>query len=97
MVPRPPQEASFATDVNKYYENDELLRPQDSIVTRPVFTPDGTLLFEAEKTQSEAKLDRLIDSLGSLISLLNSTKEQGNTADAQCLGTKLKHKRMGTF
>ena len=73
---RPPQEANFAaSNVNKYLT--EALRPQDSIVTRPVFTPDGTLLFEAEKSGSEEKLDRLIDSLGSLISLLNATKEQG--------------------
>ena len=73
---RPPQEANFAaSNVNKYL--DEALRPQDSIVTRPVFTPDGTLLFEAEKSGSEEKLDRLINSLGSLISLLNATKEQG--------------------
>lgn len=50
------------------------LSPQDSIVTKPIFTPDGTLLFEAEQSPTEAKLDKLIDSLGSLISLLNSTK-----------------------
>ena len=48
---------------------------QDSIVTRPIFTPDGTLLFEAEQSGTEAKLDKLIDSLGSLISLLNSTSK----------------------
>ncbi|MGB2137129.1 MAG: hypothetical protein ACPHVU_05970, partial [Flavobacteriaceae bacterium] len=73
---RPPQEAAFATDLNR---QSSLSRPQDSIVTRPVFSPDGTLLFEAEKTGTEEKLDRLIDSLGSLIGLLNATKEQGNT------------------
>ena len=74
---RPPQEASFGSQQSK---NDlSGLRPQDSIVTKPVFSPDGTLLFEAEKSGTEEKLDRLIDSLGSLIHLINATKEQGNS------------------
>ena len=76
---RPQQEANFASDVSQRF-NSGNLRPQDSIVTRPVFTPDGTLLFEAEKSQSEEKLDKLINSLGSLISLLNSTRDRGKRA-----------------
>ena len=60
-----------------------LSNPQDSIVTRPIFTPDGTLLFEAEQSPTEAKLDRLIDSLGSLISLLNTTKGNNDVLSDQ--------------
>ena len=78
---RPPIESSFGGsdgDRNNYAPSNNIIpRPSDGVVTRPVFTPDGTLLFEAEKTKSEEKLDRLITSLGSLINLLNTTRDEG--------------------
>ena len=80
---RPPIESSFGGstndgDRNNYAPTNNIIpRPSDGVVTRPVFTPDGTLLFEAEKTKSEEKLDRLITSLGSLINLLNTTRDEG--------------------
>jgi hypothetical protein len=76
---RPPQEASLGVFDQPGFANSEIQKPQDSIVTRPVFSPDGTLLFEAEKSRTEEKLDKLIDSLGSFIHLLNATKDQGNS------------------
>ena len=77
---QPPAESSFGANTNRndFKPSNTISRPEDSVVTRPVFTADGTLLFEAEKSKSEEKLDRLISSLGSLISLLNSTRDQGN-------------------
>lgn len=77
---RPPSESSFGSvpNQNAFNPSNTVVRPGDSVVTRPVFTADGQLLFEAEQTKSEQKLDRLISSLGSLINLLNSTRDEGN-------------------
>ena len=68
--------------VDYYYNSGEKLRPEDSVVSRPVFTADGQALLStaatAVNTASHNQLDSLITSLTSLVQLLNGTKKQGN-------------------
>ena len=68
--------------VDYYYNSGDTLRPGDSIVSRPVFTPDGQALLNsaasAVSSASHDQLDNLISSLTSLVKLLNTTKSQGN-------------------
>jgi len=68
--------------VDYYYNSGDNLRPGDSVVSRPVFTPDGQALINTAAATAGAasagQLDNLIGSLTSLLKLLNTTKRQGN-------------------